>query len=211
MKKDSRSEKAYSELRKKILSSQLTPKTRLKEDEWALKLGISRMAIREALSRLQGEQLVTIGEKGGYFVRDLSNVDIRQIRELREILEIGAIKLLIKKLTKQKIEKLEKICNDYTNMYKENYLGGALEADIKFHEAIIEFAENEKLIKAYKQSHIPLFHQKMGKSVTLISEYEITDHDHRQIVKAIKDKKPKLAEDWLIKHFERGDSIVSSE
>ena len=37
MKSDSLAHKAFLELRKKILSNQLLPNTRLKEDEWAKK------------------------------------------------------------------------------------------------------------------------------------------------------------------------------
>ena len=55
MKTDSLASKAFTEIRRKILSNQLTPNTRLKEDEWAKKIGVSRMAVREALTRLLGE------------------------------------------------------------------------------------------------------------------------------------------------------------
>ena len=51
MKIDSLASKAFLEIRKKILSNQLPPNTRLKEDEWAKKIGVSRMAVREALTR----------------------------------------------------------------------------------------------------------------------------------------------------------------
>jgi hypothetical protein len=60
MKSDSLALKAYTEIRKKILSAQISPKTRLKEDYWANKLKVSRMAIRETLTRLLGEQLVML-------------------------------------------------------------------------------------------------------------------------------------------------------
>ena len=82
MKRDSLALKAYTEIRRKILSAQISPKTRLKEDYWATKLNVSRMAIRETLTRLLGEQLVTLGPKGGYFVSSMSAEDVVQIREL---------------------------------------------------------------------------------------------------------------------------------
>jgi DNA-binding GntR family transcriptional regulator len=52
MKEGSLSYKAYIELRRKILSNQLLPGTRVKEDFWAKKLGMSRISVREALNRL---------------------------------------------------------------------------------------------------------------------------------------------------------------
>ncbi|MDV3309563.1 MAG: GntR family transcriptional regulator [Cyclobacteriaceae bacterium] len=79
MKSESLAHKAYTELRRKILSAQIPPKTRLKEDYWAKKLSVSRMAIRETLTRLLGENLVSLGPKGGYFVNSLTPEDIVQI------------------------------------------------------------------------------------------------------------------------------------
>jgi DNA-binding GntR family transcriptional regulator len=208
MKSDSLANKAFVELRKKILSNQLIPNTRLKEDEWAKKIGVSRMAVREALTRLLGENLLVIGEKGGYFVKALLPEDIHEIRELREILELGALRLAIKKMTKDQYATLEKICDDFTLMVKKGYYNGALEADVKFHETLVEYSANNKLIQVYLSSHIPLFHQKLGKAQTGMDDYEQTDSEHRQILNALKDKNLKQAEQAMMKHFARGEAAV---
>ncbi len=118
MKTDSLASKVYSEIRRKILTNQLQPGIRLKEDAWAKKSAVSRMAVREALTRLLGEKLVVVGEKGGYFVKPMTETDVHQIRELREILELGALRLAYKKITKEQIATLEKICDDFTAMAK---------------------------------------------------------------------------------------------
>lgn len=205
MKIDSLANKVYIELRKKILSNQLVSGTRLKEDIWAKRLDVNRMAVREALTRLLGEQLIETGEKGGYFVKSMSAEDVRQIRELREILELGAIRLSIQKIDEKGIRKLEEICNDFTSMVERGYFGGACEADVKFHETLIDSAQNDKLKDIYEISNIPLFHQKLGKSQTHMDDYELTDQEHRQLLKAIKEKDVKLAEDTLTKHLLRGE------
>jgi len=208
MKVDSLALKAYTEIRKKILSQQLSANTRLKEDEWAGKIEVSRMAIREALNRLLGEGLLSVGEKGGYFVKPITLADIKQIREMREILEIGALKLSCKIITATDIKQLEAICDDFSLMVKQGYYNGACEADIKFHETLIKCAQNDKLTLLYMSSHIPLFHEKLGKALTGFDDYELTDTEHRQIVKALKTKNFKLAEQTMLAHFERGVSAV---
>lgn len=205
MKVDSLANKVYNELRKKILSNQLVSGTRLKEDIWAKRLDVNRMAVREALTRLLGEQLIETGEKGGYFVKSMSVEDVRQIRELREILELGAIRLAIQKIDDEGIRKLEEICNDFSSMVERGYFGGACEADVKFHETLIDFAQNNKLKDIYEISNIPLFHQKLGKSQTHMDDYELTDQEHRQLLKALKEKDVKLAEETLSKHLLRGE------
>src|SRR5690606_4378282 len=189
MKEESLANKAYTEIRKKILSNQVLPGMRLKEDACSKQIGVNRMAIREALTRLLGEQLLVRGEKGGFFVKDFTPNDIKEIRDLREILETGAIKLIIKNgNVATVVEKLHVICEDYSNMISKGYYGGACEADIKFHETIILEAGNSKLRDIYNASNIPLFHQKIGQAQTEPNDYEITESEHVALVKAIEKK-----------------------
>ena len=211
MKSESLALKAYTEIRRKILSAQISPKTRLKEDFWAKKLSVSRMAIRETLTRLLGEQLVTLGPKGGYFVNSLTSADITQIRELREILELGALRLAFDKISKEQIGRLEKICKDFTAMVEQGYYAGACEADLKFHETIVECSGNEKLLHTYMNSHIPLFHQRLTKSNNSENDYELTDKEHRAIVKALKDRNLEQAEKVMKLHFARGASMIDAD
>jgi len=211
MKSESLALKAYTEIRKKILSAQISPKTRLKEDFWAKKLSVSRMAIRETLTRLLGEQLVTLGPKGGYFVNSLSAEDIIQVRELREILELGALRLAYEKISKDQIGRLEKICKDFTAMVEQGYFAGACEADLKFHETLMECSGNDKLVQTYINSHIPLFHQRLTKSSNSENDYALTDKEHRAIVKALKDKNLEQAEKVMKLHFARGAKMIDAD
>ncbi|WP_266365779.1 GntR family transcriptional regulator [Tellurirhabdus rosea] len=205
MKIDSLANKVYNELRRKILSNQLVSGTRLKEDIWAKKLEVNRMAVREALTRLLGERLIDIGEKGGYFVKTLTAQDLREIRELREILELGALRLAIQKIDDGQLRRLEEICNDFTSMVERGYFGGACEADVKFHETLIEIADNEKLKNIYEFSNIPLFHQKLGKTQIHMNDYEQTDQEHRTILQALKEHDLAKAEEALSRHLIRGE------
>ena len=204
MKIDSFANKAYSEIRRKILSGQILPDTRLKEDAWAQKLEVGRMAVRESLTRLLGEGLLIQGEKGGYYVAGLSDADVEETRELRQVLEVGALELAAQKMTKEDFKLLDKICDDFTSMTSQGYFAGACEADIKFHEALINCSRNVKLISVYRYSHIPLFHKKLGKTELFLNDYKETDAEHRQIVQALKNKNVTLAKKTLIHHFERG-------
>ncbi|MEX2234716.1 MAG: GntR family transcriptional regulator [Cyclobacteriaceae bacterium] len=211
MKSESLALKAYTEIRRKILSAQISPNTRLKEDFWAKKLSVSRMAIRETLTRLLGEQLVTLGPKGGYFVNSLTSQDITQIRELREVLELGALRLAYEKITKDQIGRLEKICKDFTAMVEQGYYAGACEADLKFHEALMECSGNDKLVHTYINSHIPLFHQRLTKTNNSENDYDLTDKEHRAIVKALKDKNIEQAEKVMKMHFARGATMIDAD
>ena len=112
---------------------------------------------------------------------------------------------LIQKVTAEQVAELDRICDDFSSMVERGYFGGACEADVKFHETLIECAGNEKLVDLYKASNIPLFHQKLGKTQTHMDDYELTDAEHREIVAGIKDRDIKRAEDALLKHLIRGE------
>jgi DNA-binding GntR family transcriptional regulator len=79
---------------------------------------------------------------------------------------------------------------------------------MKLHETLVEFAGNDKLLQVYRSSHIPLFHQKLGNSQMGTDDYDQTDAEHRQIVKALKEKNLQSAEQTLIQHFLRGEAVV---
>ncbi len=123
-------------------------------------------------------------------------------------MELGAIRLAGKKMDQEQFAILEKICDDFTDMVQKGYYNGALEADMKFHETLVEFAGNKKLLQVYRSLHIPLFHQKLGNSQMGTDDYDQTDAEHRQIVKALKEKNLKLAQQTLIQHFSRGEKVV---
>jgi DNA-binding GntR family transcriptional regulator len=208
MKSDSLAFKVYTQIRRKILSNQIPVNTRLKEDEWAKKIEVSRMAVREALTRLLGEGLVILGEKGGYYIKPMTPDDVHELRELREVLELGAIRLAIRKADKKYFDVLDKICDDFSNMVSNQYYNGALEADMKFHETLVELGGNKNLLQTYLSSHIPLFHQKLGSTQISYDDHEQTDFEHRELVKALKNKDIARAEDLLTKHFARGEAAV---
>ena len=210
MKSESMALKAYTELRRKILTIQVSPDTRLKEDFWAKKLSVSRMAIREALTRLLGEGLVILGPKGGYFVTSFTHEDITQIRELREILELGAISVACEKISEEQVAKLDKICDAFSSMVEQGFFAGANEADLKFHETLMECSGNKKLLQTYLNSHIPLFHQQITKNTHPDNDYGQTDKEHRAILKALKDKNIELAKKNMKAHFARGATFFAS-
>ena len=208
MKEISQANRTYTEIRKQILSNQLVAGTRLKEDEWAKKLEVNRAGVREALTRLAGEQLVIPGEKGGYFVKSITSEDVREIRELRKVIELGALEIAMERMEEKYLNELSQICDEFTAMVARGYFGGALEADIKFHETLIASSGNQKLMNIYQLSNIPLFHQKLGKVKSHLDDYHLTDKEPRALLEAIKNKDLKVAQEVLVGHLMRGEVFL---
>ncbi len=163
-------ERAYNELRRKLISSNLKPGARLKEEVWAKDIEVNRSAVRQAFSRLMAEGLLTKGTRGGFFVREYSEKELKDLLEVRIILEAGAAELAVQRTSENDIRRLEEVCDHMEMMAENNYTMGFNEADLKFHETLIQSAHNEFLVKIYERANIPL---------SLDNKPGIPDSDHR--------------------------------
>ena len=74
-------------LREMILRRQLAPGTQIRQVELAERLGLSRSPLRQALSALETEGLVTHEQQRGYFVTRMSADHLSQVYRMRELLE----------------------------------------------------------------------------------------------------------------------------
>jgi GntR family transcriptional regulator, carbon starvation induced regulator len=83
---------AYEQLRMEILSGQRPPGQRLKIADIASNFDVSPGAVREALSRLVPEQLVTSHDQRGFRVAPLSLEDLADLTDLRCEIESIALR-----------------------------------------------------------------------------------------------------------------------
>ena len=70
-----------------IVRRQLAPGAQIRQVELASRLGLSRSPLRQALSALETEGLVTHEQQRGYFVARMSVDHLTQIYRMRELLE----------------------------------------------------------------------------------------------------------------------------
>jgi DNA-binding GntR family transcriptional regulator len=86
-------ERAYVELRDRIVTLRLGPGTVLREDELMREMAIGRTPLREAVKRLALENLVAVQPRRGTFVSAVEAADIVNISEVRAELEGYAAEL----------------------------------------------------------------------------------------------------------------------
>jgi DNA-binding GntR family transcriptional regulator len=86
-------ERAYLELRDRIVTLSLAPGSALREDELMTEMSIGRTPLREAVKRLALENLLSVQPRRGTFVSDVEAADIVNITEVRAELEGYAAEL----------------------------------------------------------------------------------------------------------------------
>jgi DNA-binding GntR family transcriptional regulator len=86
----SMAERAYLELRDRIVSLKIPPGALVREDELMKQLKMSRTPVREALLRLTQEHLVVVLPRRGTFVTEVHVGDVGRVYEFRRELEVVA-------------------------------------------------------------------------------------------------------------------------
>jgi GntR family transcriptional regulator, carbon starvation induced regulator len=85
-------ETAYAALRQEIIQGVLTPGAKLRTDELRLRYKMGASTLREALTRLLGEALVTVEGQRGFRVAPISLDDFRDLTNVRKLVETEALR-----------------------------------------------------------------------------------------------------------------------
>jgi DNA-binding GntR family transcriptional regulator len=80
-------ERAYRDIRDRLVMLDIRPGAPINEDQLAQSLGVGRTPVREALKRLQYERLITTYPRRGTFATDVNITDLAHISEVRRELE----------------------------------------------------------------------------------------------------------------------------
>ena len=88
-------ETAYATLRNEIIGGTLEPGAKLRTEELRARYDVSGSTIREALTRLLGEALVTSEGQRGFRVAPATLEDFRDLTEVRKLIETEALRQAI--------------------------------------------------------------------------------------------------------------------
>ena len=187
MKGHIQADKAYAYIRDQLLSGNLEPGVRLAEQHLSEAVAVNRGDVRQAFSRLLAEGLVVRGERGGVFVREYSEEDLKEAYEVRQILETAAAELAVHRAEEKDLKELEETAEHMLLMAENGYSLGVGEADLRFHNLLVRAAHNKKLHKIYVRANIPLsginhVQNEQGKGLVQAAE------DHIRIAEGLRNK-----------------------
>jgi DNA-binding GntR family transcriptional regulator len=137
---------AYSAIRDQILSGEFPGGHRLREDELAAMIGVSRTPIREALRSLTAEGLVNHERNRGFQVESWTLKDLEEVHALRSLLEPFATALAATSGLLD-MDALAAIANEMDDAINQPRLDFELIAELnnRFHDAIMEASGNQRL------------------------------------------------------------------
>ena len=140
-----RTESAAACLRQEILRGELAPGDLLAESAVAVRLGVSRVPVREALFTLEREGLVVFGPTGRAFVREPTSADFEELFALRLTLEPMAARLAARR---GRVDVLPLEANIAATA-RAKTIEEVTRLDLEFHELILKAAGNARLLKLW--------------------------------------------------------------
>ncbi len=196
----------YASLKQAIVSGELRPGERLKEVELGRLLGASRTPVREALTWLEQEGLVTPRPIVGLTVAELSEDDMQEIFGLLKVLESYAAELAADGMSEKQLQRLEAVCAQAEEMAQ---IGDDHLSDLnwRFHELLVEGSGNRRLqavIKTLRTSMQP--YRALTLTSTRFRRQSVSDH--RQIVMLLRTKAKEQLHALMTEHLEVAQQVT---
>ena len=185
-------------LRTALRAGDLKPGDRLREEDVARQLNVSRTPVREAFGRLTIKRFVEPASGRGLVVRSLGTPEVLELYAMREILEGAAAALAARHASEPEIDALRDLeaafeakSGDSREMAKQNRM---------FHETIFHAARNRYLNDALEdlQDAIALLG---ATTFTVAQRPKTAAREHREIIAAIAKRDAGAAEEAARAHI----------
>ncbi len=194
-------ERVYAQLRKLILSGRVAAGTRLVETDLAHEMGVSRTPVREALHKLNLEDLVRSIPRAGYIVCDMSEDDLEDLFTTRAAIEQLVARCALERMTPEELDRIEKNLDKTDRVLKSGLTKMMVDLDTEFHEIICRASRSKRL---YQIAQLLREHMlKFRKSCLHVPEIAQRARDgHYEIFKAIQSKDSKKLNRAMRLHME---------
>jgi DNA-binding GntR family transcriptional regulator len=175
----------YQQLRAKILSNEFRPGMQLLERDLVSLFGVSRTPVREALVRLQKENLLQIVPRHGVRVRQLSLADIEEIHQVQASLEATAAGIVAAtKLRAKDLAIFNQACNAMDRARTKGDPDAWVAADEAFHAHLLKLGGNPRLAQIVNECRDQI-RRVADLTLRLTALDDLPAAQHRAILEAI--------------------------
>jgi DNA-binding GntR family transcriptional regulator len=180
-------ERAYLELRDRIVTLRLAPGTVLREDELMREMTIGRTPLREAVKRLALENLLSVQPRRGTFVSAVESADIVNITEVRAELEGYAAELAARRTDGEAREAAEALLHEVEKLSRPDDQDWLMRFDERIHRFTWDAARNPYLsqtLERYFTHSLRIWYMVLDRVPTLGHAV----HDQTQLLEAVLDR-----------------------
>jgi phosphonate utilization transcriptional regulator len=195
------------ELERMVLTGELAVAEKLDEAALALRLGVSRGPVREAVRALAETGLVRLEKNRGVFVREISVAEADEIYEVRAAFDQMAGRKLAAAIEPAQLAELRALVERMRAAAEKQDLDAYHGANLRFHDALVEFAGNAKLLQMYRRlvNELSLFRRH---TLAVPKRLPKSTLEHRKILQAIASGDADAAGQRLYEHAMAGRARV---
>jgi DNA-binding GntR family transcriptional regulator len=177
--KKSLKQKAYDHIKSKIVDCEYPPDSFLNEKLLMKEIGVSRTPIREALSKLEQENLVTILPKRGVSIRGVSAGEINMVYQTRELIETFIIRKDGQFIDRGLLSAMkERMSIDGDKLP----LAELFKLDDDFHKLITSGSKNAYLLQVLDHMYVQVLRLRTMTSKRDVHRFETSQAEHRRII-----------------------------
>lgn len=188
-----------SELRERIFRGELAGGLPLRQEQIAEEFGVSRIPVREALSRLEAEGLVVRSHNRGCTVATLSFADLLESVEIRKALECAALRLAVPKLTAKDAARAEDILARYARATRPDEW---TELNLEFHLTLYRPSGMPRILRMIEEI-VRGTNRYLRVYISSVAGRDVPMEEHRAILDAAKAGDTRRAVRLLEAHIER--------
>jgi DNA-binding GntR family transcriptional regulator len=208
------SDEAYGRIIDLILTRELRPGERTSVNLLADRLGLGKTPIKEAITRLQTEGVLTVVGRSGTTVRNINAEEARQLFALRRVLEEFAADEVVRNITQSDISRLHRLLKELrATSYDQSDIirstANFIRANVAFHAIIVSAAANPFLTRLYSQLQIQaqivtyLVHRGYDPKAARRRQGE-----HEEIIAALEVRDAKRLKRALRTHAETSENVI---
>jgi len=149
-------QRVYAALRRSILDMSLEPGAVLRKGALCDQLGVSRSPVAEALGRLSSDGLVDIIPQSATRVSQFSMAELREENFLREAVEVAAVAKVAQNRSEEQLTRLSRNLRLQGLLVEDEDIQGFFEADLEFHEMILDFTGFPKVTHVAEEMTLQL-------------------------------------------------------
>jgi DNA-binding GntR family transcriptional regulator len=184
-----------------IIKGEYEPGQKLKEEEIATRLDISRPPVREAFKMLEAEGLVIRRPRRGVFVTEMTEQDVWEAYTLKAALYEMALELAMNTISETQIQALEVVVQQMENCVQPESVDllGYQEYHRNFHNQIMVISGHRRLQKISASIHNQVSRFSY-RSLQNKNHLDSSVRYHRQILDAIKENDSARACKFMKEH-----------
>jgi len=187
------------EIEQMILRGDLRPQQRINEVELAQRFRTSRGPVREALRALEECGLVRAERNRGTFVREVSLAEADEVYDVRKALYDLIGRRLAERISPPQLAELRRLLEEMDGAVNERDIKRYHKLNLQFHDALVEFAGNARLTETYRRLTKELLLFRLH-GLQEGGGFEVSNAEHKAIVKAIASRDPERAGRTLRAH-----------